>query len=65
MTSDNMIGLTDLSRHISSSMLYHYNRFNYLLSDCVTDNYRYVILAIFKYRNIELADIIAFTVLGD
>ena len=33
--------------------------------DCVTDNYRYIILEIFEYHNIALADSIAFTELGD
>ena len=48
-----------------SSVIYRYNRFNCILSDCVTDNYRYIILAIFKYRYKALADTIAFTELED
>ena len=48
-----------------SSVTNRYNQFNCILSDCVTDNYRYIILAIFKYRSIALADTIAFTELAE
>ena len=46
--------LTDVSRHISKSRQWF-----------IADNYRYIILAIFEYRNITLADTITFTELGD
>ena len=52
-----------MSRHISKSRQsnHRYNRFHCSLSDCVADSYRYIILATFEYRNIALADNIAFT----
>ena len=37
-----------------SSVIHRYNRLNCILYDCVTDNYRYIILAIFEYRYIAL-----------
>ena len=47
------------------SAMHLYNRFNCILSDCVTDNYRNIILAIFEYRYKMLADTIAFFKSGD
>ena len=48
-----------------SSVIHRYDRLNYISSDCFTDNYRYIIQTIFKYRNIALTDTFAFTELGD
>ena len=48
-----------------SSVIHRYNRFSCILYDCVTDDYRYMILAIFEYHNIALPDTSAFDELGD
>ena len=54
-------------RNISRYLVrdHRYNRFNGILYDCVTDNYRDMILAIFEYHNIALPDTIAFNELRD